>query len=124
MMYPKSPRKENPALLKMAHGKPFLLRVKCDGSPSETTVAAHSNSGRHGKGMGRKADDCYTVWACARCHTWLDSSYNATQEERQAAFEAAHKRQVKEWSKIAQTHMTIATKSEIAAARWVLEQLK
>lgn len=123
MMYPKTPRKENPALLKMAHGKPCLLRVRCDGSPSETTVAAHSNSQKHGKGMGRKADDCYTVWACARCHTWLDSSYNATQEERQAAFEAAHKRQVKAWNDMV---FDIGGKDYMdgRVARWALDQLR
>ena len=123
MMYPKTPRRENPALLKMAQGKPCLLRVKCDGNPSDTTVAAHSNSGKHGKGMGRKADDCYTVWACARCHTWLDSSYNATQEERQAAFEAAHKRQMRQWSLIAFGSELQEFKDRKAAA-WALEQLE
>lgn len=122
-MYPKIPRKENPALLKMAQGKPCLLRVKCDGSPSETTVAAHSNSQKHGKGMGRKADDCYTVWACARCHTWLDSSYSATGEERQTAFEAAHKRQVKAWEKMF-TDGKWYPQHEKEVVQWALEQLK
>jgi ribosomal protein S27E len=123
MMYPKTPRKENPALLKLAQGKPCLLRVKCSGSSSETTVAAHSNSQIHGKGMGRKADDCYTVWACARCHTWLDSSYNATGEERQFAFNSALDRQIKEWRKML-TDGKWYPRHELEAAKWALEQLK
>jgi hypothetical protein len=123
MMFPKTPRKENPALLKMAQGKPCLLQVQCNGSPSDTTIAAHGNSAKYGKGMGRKADDCYTVWSCAKCHTWLDSSYNATGEERQAAFEAAHKRQVKEWTKMANGE-SLQVYAERIAARWALEQLE
>jgi hypothetical protein len=122
--YQKTTAKRNPALLKMAQGKPCLLQVRCDGSPSDTTVAAHSNSQKHGKGMGRKADDQYTVWACARCHTWLDSSYSATGEERQAAFEAGHKRQVKEWQKMLNVPMSCMVTSERNAAQWALEQLE
>jgi hypothetical protein len=122
MMFPKSPRKQNPALLKMAQGKPCLLQVRCDGSPSDTTVAAHSNSQKHGKGIGRKADDQYTVWSCARCHTWLDQSYSATGEERQAAWEAAHVRQIAEWRKIAENNNFTPYKDRIAA-RWALDRV-
>ncbi|MDP7799253.1 DUF968 domain-containing protein [Acinetobacter baumannii] len=34
--------------------------------------AAHSNSGKHGKGKGIKADDKYTIPLCHNCHQWFD----------------------------------------------------
>lgn len=37
-----------------------------------TIVSAHSNSGRHGKGMARKAHDVFVAFLCFRCHGWLD----------------------------------------------------
>ena len=43
----------------------------CNGNP-ETTVAAHSNELRHGKGMGIKAHDCFIAWACNSCHAEID----------------------------------------------------
>lgn len=43
--------------------------VRCGQSPSQ---AAHSNSGKHGKGKGIKADDKYTIPLCHSCHQWFD----------------------------------------------------
>jgi hypothetical protein len=122
MMFLKNPRQENPALLKLARRRPCLVRVSCEGQPSDTTVAAHSNSQKHGKGMARKADDQYTVWACARRHSWLDGSYSATGEERQAAFNAAHKRQMRQWSLIAYGG-DLQLFHDRKAAAWALDRI-
>lgn len=35
--------------------------------------ACHSNFHEHGKGMGTKADDRYTIPLCYSCHRWLDT---------------------------------------------------
>lgn len=43
----------------------------CNMNP-ETVVAAHSNKGRHGKGMGKKAHDWYVAHACSACHDAID----------------------------------------------------
>ena len=119
---PKSEPHRNRALLDLARGMPCLLRI--DGicrDDRETTVAAHSNLGQHGKAGARKADDEYSVFACARCHQWLDSSYSATFEEKAQAFELAHARQVHAWHKIADDPGR--PERDRAAARWALEHL-
>lgn len=43
----------------------------CCGDPA-TTVAAHANWLEYGKGMGIKAHDIYTAWACFNCHVAMD----------------------------------------------------
>lgn len=43
----------------------------CNGNP-ETTVAAHSNQQKHGKGVGHKSDDCFIAFACSACHDAID----------------------------------------------------
>jgi hypothetical protein len=40
-----------------------------------TVVAAHSNRGRHGKGMGIKAHDWAIAALCHRCHMELDQGH-------------------------------------------------
>jgi hypothetical protein len=118
--FPKNTAQRNPSLLAMARDKPCLIRKQgvCNGDNS-TTVAAHSNELAHGKGRGLKANDFYTVWACARCHTWLDGSYSATKEEKQAAFKLAHDRQCVAWENIAVNGVG----KEKSAAIWALEEL-
>lgn len=37
-----------------------------------TTIAAHGNGSRYGKGLGIKAHDFYTAWLCQRCHDQAD----------------------------------------------------
>lgn len=98
---PKTPRREIPHLLSMARGMPclFMLRGVCNHNP-ETTVAAHSNWAQHGgKGGARKADDCYSAWACSSCHTWVDSG-PADGEQKKLAFMLAHLSQVRHWRAI------------------------
>ena len=61
------------------------------GSLDGTVVAAHSNSQRHGKGMGIKAHDI-PAYLCSWCHEFVDRSRTASNEERQAYWmEAARK---------------------------------
>ena len=90
----------DPVLLRMAAMEYCLLQVPgvCN-NDRMTTVAAHSNQSKHGKGMGIKAEDCYTVWACHRCHTWLDQG-NASQDEKVNAWNWGHERQIREWRRI------------------------
>lgn len=112
----------NRALLDMARGRPCLLRVPgvCQGG-TETTVAAHSNWACHGKAGARKADDQYSVWACAACHIgWLDQG-PAPKEEKQTVFMRAHAAQVLEWARIERDPSE--TPRVRKAARWALEQL-
>ena len=89
-------------LLDMAEGRPCLLQIPgvCRHDPA-TTVAAHSNLSIHGKGGRRKADDCYSVWSCANCHSWLDQG-TAPRADKEAAFMRAHADQVLAWRWIAQ----------------------
>lgn len=111
----------NPHLLSMARGRPCLLRAAVCNFDASTTVAAHSNLLAHGKGRGRKADDCFSVWACARCHTWLDSSYDADFSEKESAFMAALVAQVDEWKAIADS--AGSSPKDRAAALWALERI-
>ena len=62
-----------PKLLSAANGQECMVKIPdiCNGDTA-TTVAAHSRLGRHGHGMGRKADDIFTAWACSACHDALD----------------------------------------------------
>ena len=65
----------NPALLALAKGEECLTRVPtyCWGG-NETTVSAHSNQTRDGKGKGIKAHDWAIAFACGGCHFFLDQS--------------------------------------------------
>ncbi|MCZ2496419.1 DUF1364 family protein [Xylophilus sp. Kf1] len=119
---PKTVARRNPHLLAMARGRACLLQVPgiCNGD-RETTVACHSNLTEHEKGGHRKADDCYSVWGCARCHTWLDSSYAATGAEREAAFMAAHLRQVNVWRLL--VALQTIPEADRRAAQWALDNL-
>lgn len=101
---PKSEPHRDDALLQMAKGRPCLVMLPavCN-HRTDTTVAAHSNLGQHGKGMARKADDAYSVWACFSCHLWLDTG-KARASDKERAFMAAHARQVLAWRLVAQDH--------------------
>ncbi|HGY4640876.1 TPA: hypothetical protein ACNV0F_003607 [Acinetobacter baumannii] len=58
--------------------------VRCGQSPSQ---AAHSNSGKHGKGKGIKASDAFTVPLCAICHGLFDQFNLGTRQESEALFD-------------------------------------
>lgn len=109
-------------LLKLAQGEPCLLEIhpKCMGEEGSTTVAAHSNQMKHGKGKGIKADDCYSVWACHRCHAMFDQG-KMNQEDLIAAFELAFQKQLEHWQDIADNIARRPWKQH--AARRALEHL-
>jgi hypothetical protein len=58
----------------------------------ETVVPAHSNQAKHGKGMGIKASDIYTVPACFGCHFEIDQGSSLTREQKFSAWDAAYAR--------------------------------
>lgn len=118
---PKTVQHRNARLLALAKGKPCLLLVPaCCNHRTDTTVACHSNAGAHGKAKARKADDPYTVWGCAACHSWLDSG-PAPRAQKEAVFMAAHLRQVNAWRLLAVD--TGIPASEKKAAQWALDLL-
>lgn len=92
----------DPYLLKVAKGEACLLNIspKCLGDEGSTTVAAHSNQLMHGKGKGLKAEDCYTVWACYKCHTMMDQG-KMDSDALVEAFESAWIRQIEAWREMA-----------------------
>jgi hypothetical protein len=112
----------NRHLLGMARGQACLLQIPlvCK-DERETTVAAHSNQSIHGKGMSRKADDQYTVWACGACHRFLDQG-NSSQRINEGFFMMAHLRQVDSWRGIVAGFLN-GTPKDKAAAQWALDRL-
>lgn len=74
----------------LARGQPCQFNVPgvCN-HRDETTVWAHSNEQRHGKGRGIKAHDCYGAFACSACHHWYDVDPTPSRTEKQAAFRDA-----------------------------------
>jgi hypothetical protein len=122
MNYQKSPRAANPHLLSMARNQPCLIRSPvCNGNP-ETTVACHASGVKNGKGMGYKVGDHLTAWGCSSCNDYTDAFNGATKEQKQAAFDAAHKRQVAQWREIATDGQ--ANRKDREAAQWALDQLE
>jgi hypothetical protein len=109
----------------MARGRLCALVVEgvCNYDTS-TTVAAHSNQQRHGKGMGIKASDAYVVYACAACHSWLDQG-RASKEEKNTAFDLALWRMVRIYQKLVAMPASIMKNAakDKAAAQWALERI-
>ena len=58
--------------------------VRC-GKPD--SQAAHSNSAKHGKGRGIKADDSFTVPLCHVCHSDFDQYKLGNRAESEAMFD-------------------------------------
>lgn len=110
----------NRKLLDLAKDKPCLLRLTgvCNHNPA-TTVAAHSNQLRHGKGTGIKAHDWASVWACSACHAELDQGNRLDKQQKVALFDAALVKQDREWLKMC----LVGTAKEQAAAKWALVKL-
>lgn len=63
-------------ILRSAKGQTCAFRFPgiCQGG-TETTVWAHLNGGRFGKGMGMKAHDILGGHACFWCHAYLDGGH-------------------------------------------------
>ena len=74
----------SPKLLRAARGQSCMIRIPdiCNGDNS-TTVAAHSNQLKHGKGTGIKAHDCYVAWACSECHKEIDQGKRLDKTDKQ-----------------------------------------
>ena len=64
------------------------------GANDGTIVAAHSNLGRHGKGMSIKAHDCFVAYLCWICHPPLDQGFLFNRLEKEQLWTAAHKKSV------------------------------
>lgn len=60
-------------ILDSAKGQPCAFRFPgiCQGG-TETTVWAHLNGARYGKGAGMKAHDILGAHSCHQCHVYLD----------------------------------------------------
>ena len=61
----------SPALLELAKKAPHCMNPWCKAENNGQVVACHSNSRRHGKGMGIKAHDL-CAYLCFDCHNRLD----------------------------------------------------
>jgi hypothetical protein len=81
----------NKKILQLAKGQDCQHCGRNDG----TTVAAHSNLGRDGKGVGLKSWDNFAAYLCYECHTAYD-----THRMSQAEFDQAMIRTMKIWIKI------------------------
>jgi hypothetical protein len=63
------------------------------GLNDSTTVAAHSNQQRDGKGMGIKAHDYRIAFLCHTCHAAIDQG-SGSREEKKQIWEEAHRKTV------------------------------
>lgn len=78
-----NPRAGQANLLRLVRGQPCYLEL-----PGilvhqlATVVPCHSNQAEHGKGMGIKAFDEFTVPGCGLCHAELDQGNRFTKEEK------------------------------------------
>ena len=94
----KAKRKARPKIdgidyLALCRGQPcYLMLPRVTFHDMDTVVPAHSNQSRHGKGMGLKANDNFTVPACYACHYQIDQGKDMTREEKFAAWDAAFER--------------------------------
>jgi Protein of unknown function (DUF1364) len=122
MIFPKSPRQQNRALLDLARGQPCLIQSPICNHNCETTVAAHGGGVANGKGMGYKVGDHLSCWSCSDCNFYTDAYSGATAEEKRRAWQRGHKRQILEWKTI--VDLKLGKPREIAAAQWALDCLK
>ncbi len=90
---PKKRAGHDKTMLAACRGEPCYLRMPgiCTGASGEDTVVpCHSNEGAHGKGMGKKADDMFTVPGCAHCHAQLDQGNLFTKQQKFSFWRAAY----------------------------------
>lgn len=88
--YKPQAQRENREYALQCYGQRCYLRVPgivC--AAADTVVPCHSNQQRHGKGMGHKADDRFTVPGCMHCHHELDQGHRLTKEQRRDIWERA-----------------------------------
>lgn len=60
----------------------------------DTVVPCHSNQQIHGKGMGLKASDQYTVPGCQKCHTEIDQGKRFSKAQKFEIWDSAYSRWV------------------------------
>lgn len=83
----------NPRLLRAAETQPCVL---CNSTG--TTVAAHSNSLEHGRGIGHKAPDYFVAYVCQECHDQIDGRKGGLRkEEKREMWMRAFARTVALW---------------------------
>ncbi|WFF39275.1 hypothetical protein LU290_03365 [Moraxella nasibovis] len=58
--------------------------IRCQAPPP--SQACHANWQEFGKGMGKKADDSYTIPLCLSCHQWLDQYWQMSRDEAKEWF--------------------------------------
>ena len=75
--------------LKMRDAKRLaaIRKLPCVRCGYPHSQAAHSNSGKHGKGRGIKASDAFTVPLCHKCHHLFDTYQLGTRPESEALFD-------------------------------------
>jgi len=79
--------------LALCRGQPCYLQIgTC--SSYETVVPCHSNQAAHGKGMGLKASDIYTVPGCHKCHAELDQGNKFDKAQKFEIWNSAYSRWV------------------------------
>ena len=88
---PKKRAGHNKAYLEACRNELCYLRIPsvCIGG-IETIVPAHSNQSKHGKGMGLKANDKFTVPACRSCHAQIDQGNIFSRDEKFAIWDQAY----------------------------------
>lgn len=86
----------------------------CGGS--EGVVAAHSNQGRHGKGLGIKAHDCFVGFMCHWCHVYVDCS-SAPIADRTAVWRGAFERSVPLFRRLLDEEGLAMVQAELQGAR-------
>ena len=83
----------NQKIIDFAKGQSCTLRLAtyCDGGGA-SSVWAHSNLMRHGKGRGVKAHDIFGCIACFGCHDVLDGRVRShfAEEDLDREFQRAH----------------------------------
>lgn len=81
-----------PKLLDAAKDAPRCFG--CGKHNDGSIVAAHSNQGRDGKGMGMKAADYRVAFLCSDCHSAIDQGLSMARQERIEFWEEAHRKSI------------------------------
>lgn len=76
----------------LCRGQPCYLLVPGAACAGVAHDPCHSNQEKHGKGMGLKAHDIYTVPGCRFCHNEIDQGNRFTREEKFALWDQAYAR--------------------------------
>lgn len=64
-----------------------IRKLPCIRCGNPNSQAAHSNSAKHGKGRGIKADDSKTIPLCFKCHAAFDTFQLGNRAESEAMFD-------------------------------------